>query len=95
MTNIFELLRNGAKQEVMDYITERFREAAAEGHRHTLAVEAAMEIYDGDNKKALEFLKRPHPMFGGETPYDVAGRSNEGLTEVIRLLGSGFGPPNG
>ena len=84
--NIFEVIRSGDKEAFIRLVTEKFREGAAEGHRQTLAVKAAMATFGGDNGKALEFLNRPHPELQGALPMKVAGASDEGLANVIALV---------
>jgi uncharacterized protein (DUF2384 family) len=84
--NIFEVIRSGDKEAFLRLVTEKFREGAAEGHRQTLAVKAAMAAFNGDNAKALEFLNRPHPELQGALPMQVAGASDEGLAKVIGLV---------
>ena len=53
--NIFDLIRRGDKDALIELVTRKFREAAAEGHRQTLAVRAAMTAFGGSNARALEF----------------------------------------
>lgn len=84
--NIFEVIRSGDKEAFLRLVTGKFREGAAEGHRQTLAVKAAMAAFGGANAKALEFLNRPHPELQGALPMQVAGASDEGLANVIGLV---------
>lgn len=84
--NIFEVIRSGDKEAFLRLVTEKFREGAAEGHRQTLAVKAAMAAFGGDNAKAIEFLNKPHSELHGALPMQVAGASDEGLANVIGLV---------
>lgn len=86
--NIFEVIRSGDKEAFLRLVTDKFREGAAEGHRQTLAVKAAMAAFGGDNAKALEFLNKPHSELHGALPMRVAGASDEGLAKVVSLLKS-------
>lgn len=84
--NVFELIQRRDKKALIELITKAFRQGAAEGHRQTLAVRAAMAAFSGSNARALEFLRTPHPALDDKVPMKLAGASDEGLAEVERLI---------
>ena len=45
-----------------------------------------MRQYKDHSALAMEFLLRPHPMFGGRTPFDLARESTSGADLVLKLL---------
>jgi putative toxin-antitoxin system antitoxin component (TIGR02293 family) len=47
---------------------------------------AALNVYHNE-ERAREFLTRPHPMLGRQTPLDVALRNTPGLDAVEALFG--------
>lgn len=49
-------------------------------------VSAAVDLYHGDTEKAQRFLTRPHPLLGGESPFEMARKSNAGADVVMNLL---------
>lgn len=45
----------------------------------------AIEVW-GDEQLAEEFMKKPHPMLGGKTPYE-ASQSESGAEQTEAILG--------
>lgn len=49
--------------------------------------DAAVDLWDGDERTANDFLDRRHPLLDGRTPHELADESPEGAAEVQRLIG--------
>ena len=49
-------------------------------------VDAVSLVYHGDRQSIEAFLKRPHPLLDGETPFDVARSSSAGTEAVLNLV---------
>ncbi|MEQ8964521.1 MAG: DUF2384 domain-containing protein [Azospirillaceae bacterium] len=49
-------------------------------------LDAVGRAYRGDTERMRAFLTRPHPMLGGETPFDLAGSSSAGADAVVNLI---------
>jgi len=43
-------------------------------------------MFQGDAEEAARFLRRPHPLLDGRTPFDVAKSSTAGADAVLDLL---------
>lgn len=84
--NILSLIRERRFDEFLEVLTEGFRRNAAEGHRQTLAMKAALETFGGDANRARQYLNLPQELLGGETGFGRARASNKGLAEVLELL---------
>ncbi len=54
-------------------------------YRFAQILEHAIELYDGDEKTALKWLKAPNPAFGNETPIEML-KSEVGADMVDRLI---------
>ena len=44
------------------------------------------QVYHGDLDRMVDFLSGPHPLLGGETPFDMARSSSAGAEAVLNLL---------
>lgn len=67
------------------------RLTTAEGNRLVRlakVISFALQIY-GTPEKVREFLRRPHAMLDGKSPFDVVLATNPGADLVISLLGRG------
>ncbi len=49
-------------------------------------IDAASRIFKGDESRIRAFLMRPHPLLGGETPFDMARSSSAGTDAVLNLI---------
>lgn len=49
-------------------------------------LDRAARVFHGDEGRVRRFMMRPHPLLGGETPFDLARASSAGAQAVIRLL---------
>ena len=49
-------------------------------------VDALGRAYHGDQEAITVFLKRPHPLLDGETPFDMARSSSAGTEAVLNLI---------
>lgn len=89
LPNIVALIEAGRKEEALAVLTEAFRLAAAAGARSSkAALEAATRLYGGDLVTTACFMNRPHPWLNDRTPLERADTSDEGLQEVIELIGA-------
>ena len=88
LPNIVTLIEDGRK-EALAVLTEGFRLAAAAGARSSkAALEAATRLYGGDLVATAVFMNRQHPWLGGHTPLERAEESEEGLADVLEMLGA-------
>ena len=49
-------------------------------------IDALARIYHGDLDSVLDFLHSPHPLLGGDTPFDLARSSSAGADAVLNFL---------
>ena len=49
-------------------------------------LDALARAYHGDLDRILRFLDGPHPLLGGETPFELARSSSAGAEAVLNLL---------
>ena len=86
--NLLELIEAGRKEEAIVLLTKGFRLAAAAGSRSTTAaLEAATRLFCGNLEQTIIFMRRPHLQLNGDTPLERAERSDEGLEDVLTLIG--------
>lgn len=49
-------------------------------------LDAASRAYHGDRERIMAFMTRPHPLLGGETPFDLTRSSSAGADAVVNLI---------
>lgn len=49
-------------------------------------IDAVGRAFHGDRARIESFLKRPHTLLGGESPFDMARSSSAGADAVLNLL---------
>jgi putative toxin-antitoxin system antitoxin component (TIGR02293 family) len=49
-------------------------------------VDAVGRAFHGDRDLVTVFMTRPHPLLGGETPFDLARSSSAGADAVLNML---------
>lgn len=86
-----DVLASGDIRLFAAYITRGFREAAAEAVEQRTRAEKirafVIDAYGGDGASAEEFLRQKHPLLGDQTPLARAVESDEGVADVIQLVG--------
>ena len=49
-------------------------------------LDAVGRAYHGDRDLVIAFMTRPHPLLGGDTPFDLTRSSSAGADAVLNLL---------
>lgn len=49
-------------------------------------LDAVSRAYHGNREQITAFMTRPHPLLGGETPFDLTRSSSAGADAVLNLL---------